>query len=203
MSQYAEGIRKVKGAWLRRRLAPTYLCVTTADRGCPGAPGKNAPEDKRLPAPWNDALVPRHRSQADWLVDVGWKTYDEVFGPFPTHAYQVEDEEHFIPLGYYQETSKGFFLRYRSEHAYFWFERGTPVDPTALEATARFFEEHIWPPITAIMARPRGIDGTCTSSMGRLTGLMAHSIRKINAPGWSARPATSARSFISAWTLPH
>jgi hypothetical protein len=123
----------------------------------------NAQEDKHEPLlSWNDApLVPRHRSQADWLVDVGWKTFDEVYGPFPTYEYQVEDEEQFIPLGYFQETAKPFYLRYRSEHAYFWFERGTPVDPVALETTARFFEEHIWPLNTSLFgeAWSPGIDG--------------------------------------------
>lgn len=120
-------------------------------------------EDKRdYLLSWNDApLVPRHRSQADWLVDVGWKTYDEVFGPFPTHEYQIDEEEQFIPLGYYQESSKAFLLRYRTEHAYFWFERSTPVDPAAMEATGRFFEEHIWPLNTAIYGEAwnPGIDG--------------------------------------------
>jgi hypothetical protein len=123
----------------------------------------NAQEEKHgYHLSWNDApLVPRHRSQADWLVDVGWKTYDEVFGPFPTHEYQLEEEEQFVPLGYFEENAKSFYLRYRSEHAYFWFERGTPVDPVALEETARFFEDHIWPLNSAIYGEvwDPGIDG--------------------------------------------
>jgi immune inhibitor A len=95
---------------------------------------------------WDDApVVPPHRSEADWLVDVGWKTAAEVYGPFPTHEYQVGEAEQFIPLGGDGAKTETYFMRYRTPHAYFWFERGVQTDPARLEATARFFEDHIWP----------------------------------------------------------
>ena len=95
---------------------------------------------------WSDApLVPRHRSEADWLVDVGWKTYDEVYGPFPTRPYAVGDSEQFVPLGSDGGRSETFMLHYRTEHAYFWFDRGARVDTVQMDEAARFFEDHIWP----------------------------------------------------------
>lgn len=95
---------------------------------------------------WSDApIVPRHRSEADWLVDVGWKTFDEVYGPFFTREYEVGDTEQLIPLGMSSMAAQAFVLVFRTEHAYFWFERGARVDPAAVESTARFFEDHIWP----------------------------------------------------------
>jgi immune inhibitor A len=95
---------------------------------------------------WDDApVVPRHRSQADWLVDVGWKTAAEVYGPFPTHEYQLGEAEQFVPLGGDGTQTDTFFMRYRTPHAYFWFERGVRADLSQLEETARFFEDHIWP----------------------------------------------------------
>jgi immune inhibitor A len=94
---------------------------------------------------WDDApVLPRHRSQADWLVDVGWQTPAEVYGPFRTREYAVTEQESFIPLGSF-DTTAPFVLRCRTAHAYFWFELDTPVDQAALEAAAAFFEDHIWP----------------------------------------------------------
>ncbi|MBI5958138.1 MAG: immune inhibitor A [Chloroflexi bacterium] len=95
---------------------------------------------------WADApLPPRHRSQADWLVDVGWETADDMYGPFPTHEYQVGDTEDFIPLGSEGDKTRVFMLAERTPHAYFWFERGSSFDSADLEYTADFFENHIWP----------------------------------------------------------
>jgi immune inhibitor A len=122
-----------------------------------------AQEGKRTaPLSWADApRSPRHRSEADWLVDAGWKTPAEVFGPFPTHEYQVGDVERFIPLGSFDTTPETFVMAYRSDHAYFWFERGARPDNAALEKTARFFEEHIWPLNVALYGEEPnpGIDG--------------------------------------------
>ena len=115
-----------------------------------------------LPFSWQDApLVPLHRSQADWLVDVGWKTENEMFGPFPTQSYQSGDTEEFFPLGTFDGTSDVFVMRYRSEHAYFWFQRSTQVNKGALETTVRFFEDHIWPLNNSIYGDEwnPGIDG--------------------------------------------
>jgi immune inhibitor A len=111
---------------------------------------------------WADApLSPNHRSEADWLVDAGWKTPAEVFGPFATHEYQVGDLEQFIPLGSFEDAPETFVMAYRSQHAYFWFERGARPDNTALEKTAQFFEDHIWPLNTSIYGEEwnPGIDG--------------------------------------------
>lgn len=104
-------------------------------------------DDKEAPVfSWSDApIVPRHRSEADWLVDVGWETVDEVYGPFPTQQYETGDAEQFIPLGMRDPAPVTFLMQHRSEHAYFWFERGIQVDQDALLATAEFFENHIWP----------------------------------------------------------
>jgi immune inhibitor A len=94
-------------------------------------------------------------------VDAGWKTSEELYGSFRPHEYTVGEEEQLIPLGSIDGTPETFFLRYRSEHAYFWFESGVQVDSQALEAAARYFEEHIWPLNTAIFgeAGNPGIDG--------------------------------------------
>jgi immune inhibitor A len=111
---------------------------------------------------WADApLSLNHRSEADWLVEAGWKTPAEVFGPFPTHEYQVGDLEQFVPLGSFNNAPETFVMVYRSEHAYFWFERSVHPDEAALEKTARFFEDHIWPLNTSIYGRQwkPGIDG--------------------------------------------
>jgi immune inhibitor A len=111
---------------------------------------------------WADApLPPNHRSEADWLVDAGWKTPAEVFGPFPTHEYQVGDLEQFVPLGSFDDSPETFVMAYRSQHAYFWFERGARPDNAALEKTAQFFEDHIWPLNTSIYSDEwnPGIDG--------------------------------------------
>lgn len=95
---------------------------------------------------WADApIVPRFRSKADWLFDVGWKTYAEVYGPFPTQEYEVGDAELLIPLGSYAGAHEVFVLAQRTDHAYFWFQRGAHYDLARLDYTARFFEEHIWP----------------------------------------------------------
>ncbi len=125
--------------------------------------GARAQDGKRAESlSWADApLSPQHRSEADWLVDVGRKTPAEVFGPFPTHQYQVRDLERFIPLGSFNNSAETFVMAYRSEHAYFWFGRDARPDNAALEKTARFFEDHIWPLNTSIYGEEwnPGIDG--------------------------------------------
>lgn len=111
---------------------------------------------------WADApVVPRYRTQADWLVDVGWKTSDQMYGPFPTREYRVGDAEQFILLGNFEPVPQMFVLAYQSEHAYFWFERSLHPDRDELEAAARFFEDRIWPLNTRIFGQVRtpGIDG--------------------------------------------
>lgn len=111
---------------------------------------------------WADApLVPRHRSPADWLVDVGQASEAEMYGPFLTHEYAVGESETFIPLGDVAPFTAIYSLRYRSAHAYWWFERGTAVDQDALQASVDFFETRIWPLNNAIYGSEwnPGIDG--------------------------------------------
>ena len=111
---------------------------------------------------WADApLALPHRSEADWLVDVGWKSAEEMYGPFVTRAYTVGESERFFPLGNGRETPRTFVLRYVSKHAYFWFEPGVPVDEDVLAEAAAFFEEHIWPLNASIYGEVQeaGIDG--------------------------------------------
>ena len=111
---------------------------------------------------WADApLTLPHRSEADWLVDVGWKSAEEMYGPFTTRTYAVGERERFFPLGSGRETPRAFVLRYVSEHAYFWFEPRVAVDEEALAEAANFFEQHIWPLNASIYGQLQGagIDG--------------------------------------------
>ena len=111
---------------------------------------------------WADApLVLPHRSEADWLVDVGWKSAEEMYGPFVTRPYAVGETERFFPLGEGRETPRTFVLRYVSPHAYFWFEPRVAVDEATLADAAAFFEEHIWPLNASIYGEvpDDGIDG--------------------------------------------
>ncbi len=111
---------------------------------------------------WADApLVLPYRSEADWLVEVGWKSAEEMYGPFVTRPYAVGESERFFPLGEGRESPRTFVLRYVSKHAYFWFEPSVSVDEAALAEAANFFEEHIWPLNASIygVMPSHGIDG--------------------------------------------
>lgn len=127
------------------------------------APPAHAQDGKRADVlTWDDApSVPRHRSEADWLIDVGRSTYAEVYGPFPTREYSVGSREQFVGLSPAEGTLATFALRSRTEHAYFWFEDGVSVDEADLAAAARYFEDHIWPMNNAIYGDEwiPGIDG--------------------------------------------
>lgn len=110
-------------------------------------PGAALAQDDSSGAPpsWADASpAPRHRSEADWLVDVGWQTAEELFTPLAARDYAIGDREQFIPLGTLSGASTPFVLRHRSAHAYFWFEPRLRVDQSDLREAADFFEEHIW-----------------------------------------------------------
>ncbi|MBN1680012.1 MAG: immune inhibitor A [Anaerolineae bacterium] len=125
-------------------------------------PSVFAQDGKGTQLTWDDApIVPRYRSHADWLYDMGLSDYEEVYGPFLTHEYRVGDVEQFIPLGSSKLRTEVFSMQLATEHAYFWFERGVQVDPAKLEYTARFFEEHIWPLNNSIYGDEwnPGIDG--------------------------------------------
>jgi hypothetical protein len=123
----------------------------------------NAQEGKLTkPLTWEDApLTLLHRSEADWLIDVGWKTSDDLYGPISTRDYEAGDAERFIPLGGFASGPETFFMAYRSERAYFWFQRGLRPNRDDLERSARFFEDHIYPLNTAVFgeAATPGIDG--------------------------------------------
>ena len=91
----------------------------------------------------------RYRSESDWLVESGQYTPAEAFGPFPGRAYQVGDTEKFFALDY-ASTSRyprrlTATLRAVTDHAYWWFEQGTTVDPMALSAAEKRFETGIYP----------------------------------------------------------
>ncbi|MBN2303448.1 MAG: immune inhibitor A [Anaerolineae bacterium] len=120
----------------------TPLLAPLTPRSVYAQDGKRQNGDKLS---WADApIVPRYRSEADWLIDVGRKTPAEVYGPFPTHEYHVGETEQFFPLGM-RSDAQVFELRARTEHAYFWLETGVFPDAAMLDYTTRFFEEHIWP----------------------------------------------------------
>lgn len=141
-------------------LALVSVVATAIPLAAPRAAGAQGPH--AAPLTWDDApIVPRHRSEADWLFDVGWNTYADVYGPFRTHEYEVGEEEWFVPLGSVRTEPDAFVLRYRTEHAYFWFQRGIRVDMAELEAAAAFLEERIWPMNEALYgdASLAGIDG--------------------------------------------
>lgn len=127
------------------------------------APPARAQDGKRADVlAWDDApSVPRFRSEADWLIDVGRSTYAEVYGPFPTREYAVGDTEQFRGLSPSEGALATFVLHSRTEHAYFWFEDGVSVDEASLDAAARYFEDHIWPMNNAIYGDEwiPGIDG--------------------------------------------
>lgn len=128
-----------------KRLSTVMLVVVVGLTGLVPAAAQEG-NGKYRPLTWADApIVPRHRSEADWLVDAGWQSPAEVYGPFPTHEYQVGETERFIPLGGYYGETVPFVLANRSPNAYYWFERGYRPSPADLEETARFFEEHIFP----------------------------------------------------------
>lgn len=121
-----------------------------------------AQDGKGTQLTWDDApIVPRYRSQADWLYDVGLRDYEEVYGPFLTREYQIGDVEQFIPLGASNVVAEPFTMQLATEHAYFWFQRGVQVDAAKLDYSARFFEEHIWPLNNGIYGNEwnPGIDG--------------------------------------------
>lgn len=149
--------------WSRPAAASAAALLVTLLLAALAAPAAYAQDGKRAGAlAWDDApSVPRIRSEADWLIDVGRKTYAEVYGPFPTREYAVGDEEQFVTLSPSDGPRATFVLQARTAHAYFWFESGVSVDEADLSDAARFFEDHIWPMNNAIYGDEwvPGIDG--------------------------------------------
>lgn len=92
---------------------------------------------------WSAApLAPRATEPADWLAKM---VSGDAAGVAAAHEYQVGDLEAFIPLGSRDREPRAFALAYRSQHAYFWFERGLAPDGAELEHVAQLFDERIWP----------------------------------------------------------
>ncbi len=103
------------------------------------------------PLTWADApSAPLHRSEADWLIETGQKTHDELFSEFPALSYDVGDTEYFNTLSSMGQSGETFFLAYRTDHAYFWFKRGARPEQDVLVHVADFFETRIWPLNTSI-----------------------------------------------------
>ncbi len=152
----------MKHGWVR---GVTALLVGLLGAGVLSAPAQLYAQSGDKPdalLSWADApLVLPHRSEADWLVDVGWKSAEELYGTATPRTYTEGNTERFFPLGHGRETPRVFVLRYVSTHAYFWFEPSVPVNETALHEAADFFEAHIWPLNSSIYgeAQDAGIDG--------------------------------------------
>lgn len=147
----------------RRRVLRWAVCLLITLAAANGPLSASAQDGKRSGKPWWDdaPIAPRYRTEADWLVATGQISEQEAFGPFPTHEYQVGDEEQFIPLGSASDYAQTFTLRYRTDHAYFWFERGAQVNVSDLKDAGQFFEDNIWPTDNAIFGTEwnPGIDG--------------------------------------------
>jgi immune inhibitor A len=98
---------------------------------------------------WADLTPPAHyRHRGDWLVDVGWSKPEDVYGPFPSKAYQQGDSESFYALDFEQSGPPRRLtanLLLVTEHAYWWFEEGADVDQAKLEVAAEHFEKEIYP----------------------------------------------------------
>ncbi len=105
------------------------------------------------PAPvlsWADVSpVARFRSQADWLVDIGARTADQVYGPFKGKAYKEGNTENFYALDFGSNQNPPRRLRATlkliTDHAYWWFEDGTDAPADALAAAGKRFEDDIYP----------------------------------------------------------
>ncbi|MHB8627114.1 MAG: hypothetical protein ACYDBJ_13520 [Aggregatilineales bacterium] len=98
-----------------------------------------------------DATTPitRYGGISDWLVESGARTPAEAYGPFPGRAYKVGDTETFFALDYNSSSNTPrrltATLKQITDHAYWWFEKGTVADPTALVGAGKQFETQIYP----------------------------------------------------------
>lgn len=115
---------------------------------------------------WPDVTpVARYRNQADWMVDMGQLSEEEAYGPFPTHPYEQGDTEEFYALDFLSNRKDARVLtatlKLVTEHAYWWFEKGTTVDQDKLEAAGKRFENDIYPLNTRLYGHEwlPGIDG--------------------------------------------
>ncbi len=93
---------------------------------------------------WDDApLTQPLRHSGDAQVHWGWEIPEVALGPFFQVPFQIGDHTTFKVEA--PDDNQEFELRYRSEHAYFWFEVGATVDQETLETAAAYFDENIWP----------------------------------------------------------
>ena len=100
------------------------------------------------------------RHMGDWMLNAGWRTSADIFGPFSEGEFDVGDLAEFMVSGY-ESATKIFELRYRSDTAYFWFENGTPVDEADLEAAAAHFDAVAVPFLRGVFGDDTGpgVDG--------------------------------------------
>ncbi len=155
---------------------------------------------------WSAApLAPRATEPANWLAKM---VSGDAAGVAAAREYQVGDLAAFIPLGSRGRQPRAFALAYRSQHAYFWFERGLAPDEAELEHVAQLFDERIWPLNSRIyggaetlsLTKRRASTSSASAASGRAS--WARSTPTTCARAQPAPPATSARSSTSARTRP-
>lgn len=125
----------------------TRLVVLIAIMGAVAVPGflvqaqpPVTPEDYLT---WDDAPITTPlRHEGDAQVRWGWETAEKALGPFNQEPFEVGDRTTFNISSDLDDYE--FELHHRSQHAYFWFEVGTHVDPDVLETTAARFDSEIW-----------------------------------------------------------
>lgn len=119
------------------RLALIAAMALTALAAWPVAAASAQGGERDQALTWSTApLVPRAEKSVIPLIEADMAT---------ARAYQEGDLEAFIPLGSRDHEPRAFVLAYRSQHAYFWFERGLTPDKAELERAAQLFDERIWP----------------------------------------------------------
>ncbi|MCZ7539374.1 MAG: immune inhibitor A [Anaerolineae bacterium] len=138
------------------RLALIAAVTLTALVAWPRA-AAHAQDGERVEAlTWSDApLAPRAAGPAGALADI---TGVDEAAIVATREYRVGDLEAFIPLGSRDRAPRAFVLAYRSQHAYFWFERGLTPAEAELERAAQLFDERIWP-LNARMVGDASLEG--------------------------------------------
>ena len=110
---------------------------------------------------WDDSLNPRPiRHIGDWMVNAGWYSPEEIYGPFTEAEFTVGDRSEFT-ASTFAAIPRSFELRYVSKTAYFWFELDTQPDEDALVAAGEYFDAVAVPFIHATFGDSTGpgIDG--------------------------------------------
>ncbi len=87
---------------------------------------------------WADApSVPPNRSEAEWLVSMGWRPWDELFGSYKKSLCVPGRTEVFNLIG----DTISATVRAVSEHGCFWVEDGVEFDADGLQRAAGRFDE--------------------------------------------------------------